>query len=67
MSLKKKKKDCLFYFVKAKTKERKKAFSSEAEADPASSGRVSFTTGAELLASALDRFLDTLHECSTDS
>ena len=48
MSLKKKKL-CPFSFVKAKTKERKKAFSYESAADPASSGKGSFYNQDEWL------------------
>ena len=39
MNVFEKKKLCPFSFVKAKTKERKKAFSCESAADPASSGK----------------------------
>ena len=39
MNIFEKKKLCPFSFVKVKTKERKKAFSCESAADPASSGK----------------------------
>ena len=45
----KKKKLCPFSFVKAKTKERKKAFSCESAADPASSSKGSFYNQDEWL------------------
>jgi len=44
-----KKRLCPFSFVKAKTKERKKAFSCESAADPASSGKGSFYNQDEWL------------------
>ena len=43
MNIFEKKKLCPFSFVKAKTKERKKAFSCESAADPASSGKGFFS------------------------
>ena len=46
---KEKKRLCPFSFVKAKTKERKKAFSCESAADPASSGKGSFYNQEEWL------------------
>jgi len=49
MSLKKKNRLCPFSFVKAKTKERKKAFSCKSAADSASSGRGSFYNQDECL------------------
>ena len=49
MNVFEKKKLCLFSFVKAKTKERKKAFSCESAADPASSGKGSIYNQDEWL------------------
>ena len=52
MLLKNKKKEkrlCPFSFAKAKTKEKKKAFSCESAADPASSGKGSFHNQDEWL------------------
>ena len=60
MSLKKKKL-CPFSFVKAKTKERKKAFSYESVADPASSGKGSFYNQDECLREIEE------HECKSDT
>ena len=49
MNVFEKKKLCPFSFVKAKTKERKKAFSCESAADPASSGKGSIYNQDEWL------------------
>ena len=49
MNIFEKKKLCPFSFVKAKTKERKKAFSCESAADPASSGKGFFYNQDEWL------------------